>query len=768
MNVGELTIGLRADVARLQADMNAAKGSVQGAMKDIEQYVGYAKTAFLTLGGVLTIGAFKSAIDGAIEFKAKLLDLSIQTGIGVSALGALGKVGKLTQTSLEDIAGASNKLSKAIETQNADSKGAAQAIAALGLNFAQFKQLKPEEQLLAVSKAMADFQDGSGKAAAAMLLFGKTGAAMLPFLTDLADKNELVSKQTFESALQAKAYEKNIATLNALGNDWKRTLAEALLPALIDTTGELIKLRKEGDSFNLVGESMKVTLQTLTVLGRNVAFVFSQIGDGIGALAAAELQGAQGNFRAAFEIMRDYQARGEEARKALDQADARTLGVGGGSNAGAGRGSVNPAFVVPNRPRITGLEADEKAPKVAKEKDLYADLVKTVNQRLAQQELEADRGRKLTELESLQAKAYADIDGGIIKATLSQKLFIDGLFEEAKAQDSLANEREQSRKENDKTLDDADRRLRSLRDESAAMQQQLDEYGLTTEELQALTVARDRATAASLRGRAAVLDGIGAEGQLRDLYIAQADALDQVAQKKEQLAAREARDRNDPNAGAARAVKEYLSDIKRAGDATYNAVQNSLRSLEDGLVGILRGGNAKDIAKQWVNGIISEITRLYVVKPLLASIFGGSGGGGGGLFSSLLSLAGSYFGGGSANASGSGGYATAAGINGGRANGGPVEAGKSYLVGERGPEIVRMGGAGTVVPNTGGKPVTINIANNGQPVNARETGRSESEQGTIINLVLDAVASNIASGGKVAQAGQQTWGVNRAGAAPRY
>jgi len=45
------------------------------------------------------------------------------------------------------------------------------------------------------------------------------------------------------------------------------------------------------------------------------------------------------------------------------------------------------------------------------------------------------------------------------------------------------------------------------------------------------------------------------------------------------------------------------------------------------------------------------------------------------------------------------------GVSGRRASGGPVSAGRSYLVGERGPEVVTMGGNGTVTPNrelTGG------------------------------------------------------------------
>lgn len=61
--------------------------------------------------------------------------------------------------------------------------------------------------------------------------------------------------------------------------------------------------------------------------------------------------------------------------------------------------------------------------------------------------------------------------------------------------------------------------------------------------------------------------------------------------------------------------------------------------------------------------------------------------------------------------------ADAAGVDGARANGGPVSAGKRYLVGERGPEIFAPRTSGQIIPNGGGSRsdnrtfnVTINAA----------------------------------------------------------
>jgi chromosome segregation ATPase len=62
-------------------------------------------------------------------------------------------------------------------------------------------------------------------------------------------------------------------------------------------------------------------------------------------------------------------------------------------------------------------------------------------------------------------------------------------------------------------------------------------------------------------------------------------------------------------------------------------------------------------------------------------------------------------------------------VAGALATGGPVSAGNAYLVGEQGPEVVVMGGNGTVVPNheLGGN--TINITVNGGGGNGRRLGQ---------------------------------------------
>jgi phage-related minor tail protein len=136
-------------------------------------------------------------------------------------------------------------------------------------------------------------------------------------------------------------------------------------------------------------------------------------------------------------------------------------------------------------------------------------------------------------------------------------------------------------------------------------------------------------------------------------------------------------------------------------------------------------GDFASIGRLWSN-LLTKMAAEAIAADLFNSLFGnvlranagGAGGaGGGGLFASIVS---SLF-----------------GKFPGRAGGGTVSAGGAYVVGERGPELLRMGsGSGSITPNhamAGGRgialsmPTTINID-------------ARSDQAQIAQLVAGAMA----------------------------
>lgn len=133
-------------------------------------------------------------------------------------------------------------------------------------------------------------------------------------------------------------------------------------------------------------------------------------------------------------------------------------------------------------------------------------------------------------------------------------------------------------------------------------------------------------------------------------------------------------------------IRDEIEKTRDVADEFALVFTSSLGKLIEG-----NGGGIKSFFEALAQDVLKLTTRLLVLEPIAKSIkeiFGGSGGGGiGDIFSSFLG---------------------SLGFGGARALGGPVSAGRAYLVGERGPELFVPGASGGIVPN-GGMGATINI-----------------------------------------------------------
>lgn len=177
---------------------------------------------------------------------------------------------------------------------------------------------------------------------------------------------------------------------------------------------------------------------------------------------------------------------------------------------------------------------------------------------------------------------------------------------------------------------------------------------------------------------------------------------------------------NTPARAEAEAAADAAVQAKRAAVGIKFAKDTALVTREetrDALAAAFR--DSKNPLKAFgdaLGNIVFQRVTTSLADALLTSVFGPASGGGFNLFGGLLSGLGGLLGGGGpasllAGATGFGDYNAVAALAGARASGGDVLAGESYLVGERGPEILRMGRqSGTVIPNNaiGGNQVTIN------------------------------------------------------------
>lgn len=148
----------------------------------------------------------------------------------------------------------------------------------------------------------------------------------------------------------------------------------------------------------------------------------------------------------------------------------------------------------------------------------------------------------------------------------------------------------------------------------------------------------------------------------------------------------------------AEAMKKMAEEAKDLQTQLENVALRGLQSLEDNLVSVvMQTKSAKDAFKDMARSILADIVRMQIKQAIIgpiAAAFGGS---------------------------------TVAP----RAMGGPVTAGRPYLVGERGPELFVPGRTGGIVPNgqMGGASVTVN-----QTINL-STGVSDTVRAEVLNML---------------------------------
>jgi murein DD-endopeptidase MepM/ murein hydrolase activator NlpD len=154
----------------------------------------------------------------------------------------------------------------------------------------------------------------------------------------------------------------------------------------------------------------------------------------------------------------------------------------------------------------------------------------------------------------------------------------------------------------------------------------------------------------------------------------------------------------------------YLHSITKTageiGESVDTALVDGLKRANDELANVILG--TESLGEAWKNTgalIIGELAKIAIqqlfIKPMAQLLFGGSSGGSG-IFAAL----GGLFGGGGGGGGGvniGGGTSSFFGSNpfgGFRASGGSVSAGRSYVVGENGPEPFIPMQSGTILPNS--------------------------------------------------------------------
>lgn len=220
----------------------------------------------------------------------------------------------------------------------------------------------------------------------------------------------------------------------------------------------------------------------------------------------------------------------------------------------------------------------------------------------------------------------------------------------------------------------------------------VDQIRKRTEILAAETAAIDLGAAAQQRARVVVELETAAKKANADAGLKNTEVTAEQRIKINELA--DAYFRAAQAAEAARSpLATFAREARDSNKLLQEAAVGGLRSLEDGLVEIVtQTSTVSEAFKKMANAIIADLARIAIRQaitgPLAGALGSALGSGSGGLFGNLF--------------------------GGARASGGPVSAGRGYLVGENGPEFIVPKSAGMVIPNNvlrgGGSSMNITYA----------------------------------------------------------
>jgi len=207
----------------------------------------YASLATAAFSAAMIVGSKRTmAMGGTLD------DLSVNTGIAVGEVMKLRKQFELGGLSADSMGGSIARMQRAISTA---AGGGKDPFAAMGLSAERLKNMAPDEAFRLVGEALLGIEGSTARAAAAMEIFGRSGAAMLNVFGQANDADQFLGRMP--EIMQR--FAGSLARMDDLTNE----------------------LPNKGQQF-VTGFTAGIIGQILPALEKTAAFDFTTIGENLG------------------------------------------------------------------------------------------------------------------------------------------------------------------------------------------------------------------------------------------------------------------------------------------------------------------------------------------------------------------------------------------------------------------------------------------------------------------------------------------------------
>ena len=630
------------NIRRLGNSMQGLQGQAKNAALGFNTLKGAVGGFAAAIAGSAIVGGLGAIVKKSIDAGDELFNLQAKTGIAANALIGLGNAAKLADVDQAALGKGLTKLSVNLVKAAEGNDGLTQKFKALGVSIKDSNgQVVPADKALKqIANRFADMPDGAQKAAAAVALFGKSGADLIPLLNEGAASMEKFTFKVGEDfAARSDLFNDTITELGIKTQGFGLELTDALLPALqtiLEVFGDLFDTDQDWTALFKVIEGV---IRGIAVAIYTVVKAVDILIKNIVAAVQAASQAFAGDFGAAFNTITTAVSSGfAEAQQAI--ADLNKLAFGSAASPGTGRRT---------RGRNMDLDtsaADRESDAAARKRAADAKRAETEQERLLNRR--QDLTRKAIDLRQQLQNSIADVAAAYagVGASPTDQLFL--------ARNEAITENDRRVKELTLTVVELAREVNAaggsldvtpfadlidrLSAANVALADQSYLQGL--KDLLPSVAEYDAKIAEMVRGKTELteLEKLNAQVNLLQLDILAAtnpELAKYVDLLRQRATALDTANKDKSGDSFKDKVKNYTDSVKDLGAAFGDIAVNSLQKLEDTLFEFVTTGKLK--FKEFVASILSDLAKLAIklaIVNTIKAIFPGAGFADGGIMTS--------------------------------------------------------------------------------------------------------------------------------------
>jgi hypothetical protein len=598
------------NIRRLGNSLQGLKGQAKNAALGFNNLKGAVAGFGAAIAGSAIVAGLGAIVKSAVNLGDELGKMSARTGVAQGALIGLRNAAALSDVENEKLQAGLTRLNVAMVAA-ADGNAAAEAkFKRLGISVKNAAgEVRPTDQVFKdLGDRFKDMPNGAEKAAAAVSIFGKAGADLIPLLNGGREAMEAFNFElSDEFAARSELFNDTLTILGFKTEGFKLQLADALLPALqsiLEVFGDLFNTDQDWTALFKVIEGV---IRGIAVAIYTVVKAVDILIKNIVAAAQAATQAFAGDFAGAFKTITTRVSSGfAEAKQSI--ADLNKLAFGSAASPGTGRRTGGRNMALDTSAADTAAAAAAK--KAASEQE------RILEKRVALTKKSEDLQEKLRRSVEDTRDAF-----DVIGASPTQKL---GL------------ERDTALTENKRIVDDFKKSIKSIGDEAVALGGKLDlkifdglieqleraNTELTDQEyLQGLkdllpSVAEYDAKIAEVgRGKTELTEVEKLNAQVNllqlDILAATNPALaEHVRLLRERATALDTANKDKPGKSFKDKIEEYTKSMDDLGAVLGDAAVNAFGKLENSLTKFVTTGKLQ--FQEFVASIISDLAKLAV------------------------------------------------------------------------------------------------------------------------------------------------------------